>query len=204
MEKGEDLQGLFYFSGENGDDVTNQINYNTDANYNPIDKNPYKYRSNESPVEHEYRAKLDYVLPLNEKDKLEAGYQGRMQKSQENFIFEEYDYPSTNWINNPKYSSLVDFSQNIQALYGTFSHSNNSFSYQLGLRTEYTNRKLNSQRANKTYTLTRFDFFPTVHLSQKFAGEFELQGLFQKVKQARRIYAGAFPFIHGSKQHPYW
>ncbi len=179
-KKGQDLQGLFYFSGENGDDFTNQINYNTDANSNPIDKNPYKYRSNESPTEHEYRAKLDYVLPINDKDKLEAGYQGRMQKSQENFIFEEYDYLSSNWINNPKYSSLVDFAQDIHALYGTFSHANNSFSYQLGLRTEYTNRKLNSQRANKTYSLTRFDFFPTVHLSQKFAGEFELQGSYSR------------------------
>jgi len=178
--KGQELQGLFYFSGENGDDVTNQINYNTDASYNPIDLNPYKYRSNESPVEHEYRAKLDYVLPINEKDKLEAGYQGRMEKNKENFIFEEYDYPSASWINNPKYSSLVDFSQDIHALYGTFSHTNNSFSYQLGLRTEYTNRNLNSQRANKTYSLTRFDFFPTIHLSQKFAREFELQGSYSR------------------------
>ena len=179
-KKGQELQGLFYFSGENGDDVTNQINYNTDASSNPLDLNPYKYRSNESPVEHEYRAKLDYVLPINEKDKLEAGYQGRIQKSKENFIFEEYDYPSSNWINNPKYSSLVDFAEDIHALYGTFSHTNNSFSYQLGLRTEYTNRKLNSQRANKTYTLTRFDFFPTIHLSQKFAKEFELQGSYSR------------------------
>lgn len=178
--KGQELQGLFYFSGENGDDVTNQINYNTDASYNPIDLNPYKYRSNESPVEHEYRAKLDYVLPINEKDKLEAGYQGRMEKNKENFIFEEYDYPSASWINNAKYSSLVDFSQDIHALYGTFSHTNNSFSYQLGLRTEYTNRNLNSQRANKKYSLTRFDFFPTIHLSQKFAKEFELQGSYSR------------------------
>ncbi|MEK7719296.1 MAG: outer membrane beta-barrel family protein [Bacteroidota bacterium] len=178
--KGQELQGLFYFSGENGDDVTNQINYNTDASYNPINLNPYKYRSNENPVEHEYRAKLDYVLPISEKDKLEAGYQGRMEKNKENFIFEEYDYPSASWINNPKYSSLVDFSQDIHALYGTFSHTNNSFSYQLGLRTEYTNRNLNSLRANKTYSLTRFDFFPTVHLSQKFAREFELQGSYSR------------------------
>jgi len=178
--KGQELQGLFYFSGENGDDVTNQVNYNTDASYNPIDLNPYKYRSNESPVEHEYRAKLDYVLPINEKDKLEAGYQGRMEKNKENFIFEEYDYPSDSWINNPKYSSLVDFSQDIHALYGTFSHTNNSFSYQLGLRTEYTNRNLNSQRAHKNYSLTRFDFFPTIHLSQKFAKEFELQGSYSR------------------------
>ncbi len=179
-KKGEELQGLLYLSHENGDDISNQINYNTDLNSKPIDTNPYKYRSNESPTENEIRAKLDYILPINEKDKLEAGYQGRIQRTKENFIFEEFNYNSANWVNNPKYSSLVDYAEDIHAMYGTFSHSNNTFSYQVGLRTEYTNRKLNSQRANKTYTLTRFDFFPTVHLSQKFAKEYELQASYSR------------------------
>ena len=179
-KKGHELQGLFYFSGENGNDISNNINYNTDANSNPIDQNPYKYRSNESPVENDYRVKLDYVYPFNDQSKLEAGYQGRFQKSKENFVFEEYDYPSASWINNPKYSSLVDFTQNIHSVYGTFSHSSKNFSYQAGLRTEYTNRNLISQRANKTYTFDRFDFFPTLHLSQKFAKEWELQGSYSR------------------------
>jgi outer membrane cobalamin receptor len=178
--KGQELQGLFYVSHENGDDISNQINYNTDSSYKPIENNPYKYRSNESPNGNEFRVKLDYVLPINQKDKLEAGYQGRMVKSKENFIFEEFNYLTNNWVNNSKYSSVVDFSEDIHALYGTFSHSNNTFSYQLGMRTEYTNRQLNSLRANKTYSLTRFDFFPTVHLSQKFAKEFELQASYSR------------------------
>lgn len=178
--KGHELQGLFYFSGENGADITNQINYNTDANSNPIQSDPYSYRSNESPVEQDYRLKLDYVLPFNDKDKLEAGYQGRFQKSKEDFIFEEYDYNTGTWVNNPKYSSLVDFSQNIHALYGTFSHQNNGFTYQAGLRTEYTNRNLDSKRNNKTYTLNRLDFFPTLHLSQKFTHDYELQASYSR------------------------
>lgn len=179
-KKGHELQGLFYFSGENGDDITNQINYNTDANSVPIQNNPYAYRSNESPVEHDYRLKLDYSLPFNDKDKLEAGYQGRFSNSKEDFIFEEYDYLKKDWINNPKYSSLVNFSQDIHALYGTFSHSNNGFSYQAGMRTEYTKRNLFSERANKTYSLDRVDFFPTLHLSQKFAKDYELQASYSR------------------------
>ena len=179
-DKGHELQGLFYFSGENGDDITNQINYNTDSKFNPLENNPYTYRSNESPVEHDYRVKLDYSLPFNDKNKLEAGYQGRFQKSKEDFIFEEYNYQSKSWLNNPKYSSLVNFSQNIHAFYGTFSHSDKSFSYQAGLRTEYTNRNLFSARANKTYTLNRFDFFPTLHLSQKFVNDYELQASYSR------------------------
>jgi outer membrane cobalamin receptor len=178
--KGHELQAIFYFSGENGDETTNNINYNTDSNFKPIEQDPYKYRSSDQPVVHDYRLKLDYALPINEKDKLEAGYQGRFQKSMENFIFEEYDYLSADWVNNPKYSSLVNFSQDIQALYATFSHTNKTFSYQAGLRTEYTNRKLISEGTHKTYTLNRFDFFPTLHLSQKFVNEFELQASYSR------------------------
>lgn len=178
--KGHELQGLFYFSGETGDDISNQINYKTDANWNSIDPSPYKYRSNESPTENDYRVKLDYVYPINEKNKLEAGYQGRLQKSKEDFVFEEFNYSLASWVNNPKYSSQVNFSQDIHALYATYSHSFNNFSYQAGLRTEYTNRSLFSERANKTYTLNRFDFFPTLHLSQKFAKEFELQASYSR------------------------
>lgn len=178
--KGHELEAIFYFSGENGDDITNNINYNTDSQWKPIESEPYKYRSNESPNENDYRLKINYTLPVNEKDKLEAGYQGRYQKSMEDFVFEEYNYTSDDWLKNPKYSSKVDFSQYIHALYGTFSHTNNSFSYQAGLRTEYTNRSLFSSRANKTYTFNRMDFFPTIHLSQKFTREYELQASYSR------------------------
>jgi outer membrane cobalamin receptor len=179
-KKGHELQGLFHFAGEKGNDTDNQINYATDDKGIPIDNQPYKYRAGEHPVETENRIKLDYVYPINDNDKLEAGYQGRLESSKENFVFEEYDYQSNLWVNNQKYSSLVDFSEDIHALYGTFSHANKGFSYQAGLRTEYSDRTLFSQGANKTYSLNRFDFFPTLHLSQKFTKDYEMQASYSR------------------------
>ncbi len=178
--KGHEFQGVFYFSGQNGNETSNQIDYATDSKWNPLVANPYKYRTSDNPVGNDYRLKLDYTLPINEKDRLELGYQGRYQKSLEDFLFEEYNYSTGNWVNNTKYSSRVDFSQYIHALYGTFSHTNNSFSYQAGLRAEYTDRNLFSKGTNKTYTFNRFDFFPTLHLSQKFTGEYELQASYSR------------------------
>ncbi|MCE1198047.1 MAG: TonB-dependent receptor [Marinilabiliales bacterium] len=179
-KKGHELQGMFYFSGETGDDISNNINIVSDANWKPIESDPYKYRSNESPKEHEYRAKLDYTKPFDEKTRLEAGYQGRFQSNKEDFVFEEFDYASNSWKKNNLYSSLVNYDQNIHALYGTFSHANEGFSFQAGLRTEYTQRKLISERANKTYSLNRFDFFPTLHLSQKLKKEYEIQASYSR------------------------
>jgi len=179
-KKGHELQGLFHFSKENGSDNEYEVNYATDNKWNPIDNQPYKYRSGDYPNETDNRIKLDYVYPINDKDKLEAGYQGRMQSSKEDFVFEEYDYASKLWVNNVKYSSLVNFSQDIHALYATFSHAQEGFSYQAGLRTEYSDRSLFSQRANKTYSLNRFDFFPTLHLSQKLKKDYELQASYSR------------------------
>ena len=178
--KGHELQGLYHFEKENGSDTENQIYYATDATWNAISSEPYKSRSGEYSDESDNRIKLDYIYPINEKDKLEAGYQGRWEKSDQDFVFEEYNYLTNNWDNNPKYSSIVDFTQNIQALYGTYSHSNEKFSYQLGLRTEYSNRNLYSQRGDKNYKLDLLDWFPTIHLSQKFKKDYELQGSYSR------------------------
>jgi len=178
--KGHELQGLYHFEKENGSDTDNQIYYATDASWNALSSEPYKSRSGEYSDQTDNRIKLDYIYPINEKDKLEAGYQGRWEKSNEDFVFEEYNYDNNNWENNSKYSSVVDFSQNIQALYGTFSHSNEKFSYQLGLRTEYSNRNLYSQRGDKNYKLDLLDWFPTIHLSQKFKKDYELQGSYSR------------------------
>ncbi len=179
-KKGHEIESLLYFSGDNGDDITNNINYATDSQWVPIENEPYKYRSNESPIQNDYRLKINYTLPLNDKDKLEAGYQGRFQKSLEDFVFEEFNYSMDNWMNNPKYSSQVDFSQYIHALYGTYSHSAGNFTYQAGLRTEYTNRNLFSERGSETYKFNRVDLFPTLHLSRKFAKEYELQASYSR------------------------
>jgi len=179
-DKGHEFQGVFYFSGNNGNSYTNQIDYATDSNWNPLVKDPYKYRTSDNPTGNDYRLKLDYALPINEKDKLEIGYQGRYQKSLEDFLFEEYNYATGNWINNTKYSSQINFSQYIHALYGTYSHANQSFSYQAGLRAEYTDRNLFSKGTGENYTFNRFDFFPTLHLSQKFKGEYELQASYSR------------------------
>lgn len=173
-KQGHDLQGLFYVSGNNGDDREYQTSFLTDPSWQPIAPNPTKNRSNEASDQKEYRAKLDYTLPLNEKDKLEAGYQARVQNENVLFTFEE-SVSNDVWTNNPSFSSSFDYHSNIQSVYSTFSHAGEGASYQIGLRGEYTDRNIKNIKSPDPHTFNSFDFFPTLHFSQKLKNNFEFQ-----------------------------
>lgn len=177
---GHELIGLFYISGSTGDDMEYQTRYLTDSQWVPIDVlNSVKNRSSETSDEKEYRAKLDYTLPINEKDKLEAGYQARIEKENEIFNFEESGSDNV-WVNNPLFSSSFNYSSNIHALYSTFSHTGEGFSYQLGMRGEYTDRSIASIQFPTPHKFNQFDFFPTVHFSQKLKNDFEFQASYSR------------------------
>jgi len=178
-KKGHEIQALFYASGSDGDDQENQTRFLTTADWVKSDANSVYNRSNEISEETEYRAKIDYTLPLNDKDKFEAGYQARIEKENELFNFEE-SADNIAWVNNTLYSSSFDYSQNIQSIYSTFSHAGEGFSYQLGLRGEYTDRKIESIKSPLAHKLNLVDFFPTLHFSQKLKNDYEFQASYSR------------------------
>lgn len=112
------------------------------------------------------RFKLDYVLPLSEKMKIETGYQARLDRD-----FEWNDVYRYSTIDDYKPSKAStnytdsDFSRDIHSLYATWSNSTKGVGYQLGLRTEYTDRSITYSGANEVYGINRWDFFPTIHIS---------------------------------------
>jgi len=178
-KKGHEIQALFYASGSNGNDREYQTRFITTADWQQIDANSVYNRSNENSDQKEYRAKIDYSLPLNDKDKFEAGYQARIEKENELFNFEE-SADNISWVNNTLYSSSFDYSQNIQSIYSTFSHAGEGFSYQLGLRGEYTDRKIESIKSPLAHKLNLVDFFPTLHFSQKLKHDYEFQASYSR------------------------
>ena len=178
-KKGHELTGLFYYSSNNGDDREYQTRYLTNSNWQTIDPNYANNRSSETSDEKEFRAKLDYTLPINDKDKFEAGYQTRIQSQNVLFTFEE-SVNNGAWINNPLFSSSFDYNNNIHAMYTTFSHAGNGFSYQLGLRGEYTDRTIKSIKSAEPHSFNSVDFFPSFHFSQKLKKEFELQASYSR------------------------
>jgi len=110
------------------------------------------------------RAKLDYSLPLGELSYLEAGIQSEIGQSEDDsksFIIDE----NNNYLFQDEFSYLVNYDRNIHSIYSIFNSKIKKFGYQLGLRTEYTDRLIKLSGIGEKSTIKRWDYFPTIHTS---------------------------------------
>ncbi len=173
-DKGHQLEAMGFYSNRNGDDEEIQKDYQTDADWNLNDSVPQSIRTTEGDNSDEYRLKVDYTKPFGENGKIEAGYQSRFEIEKENYIFNNYDYGLNEWIDNSLYTSKSDYRQDIHSVYGTFSNNWGNFGYQLGLRGEYTYRRIANEKSPQIYIIDQFDVFPTLHLSEDLGAGHEI------------------------------
>ena len=137
----------------------------------------------------EFMFKADYVYPFNDNAKLEAGYQARMDR--------DFEWNDVHWYTQKdnyepssasEYYSDTDFSRDIHSLYSTFSNKAGIFGYQLGLRTEYTNRTMEYSNSADEYTINRWDFFPTAHFTFQLPSQQQLISSYSRRIQRPRGY----------------
>nr|WP_320119968.1 TonB-dependent receptor [uncultured Marinifilum sp.] len=105
----------------------------------------------------------DYSLPLGDNKKLEMGYQGQIRASEADT--EQFEYNTTNneYEFQPSYSHDVEYKRNVHGVYATFADKLGKLGYQLGFRTEHTNREIEYSGEPDKFTINRWDFFPTLH-----------------------------------------
>ncbi len=173
-DKGHQLEAVAIYSRRNGDDTEDQKDYATDSYYNITDDQPTSIQTNEDELSDDIRLKLDYTKPIGKDGKIEAGYQSRLEYENQTFLFLDYDYPSGEWVENSNFTSVADFKDNIHGVYGIYSNTWKNLGYQLGLRGEYTDRVIDNAASPQVYTLNRFDFFPSIHLSKQFKNDHQL------------------------------
>ncbi|GET30117.1 TonB-dependent receptor [Prolixibacter sp. SD074] len=191
-KKGHQLLAAFIVSGQDGNDNENQNTINTNADWVPLEANSGMVRSAELSNSNDYRAKLDYTLPINDRNEFDAGYQGRREDDNQDFLFERY--VDGNWVNDENFSSTTVFRRDIHAIYATYGHTSDNFSYMLGMRGEYTNRRITYAKTGQDYIIDRFDYFPSVHVSQKFSRNLELQASYsRRLDRPRGYWLDPFP-----------
>jgi len=118
-----------------------------------------------------YRAKVDYTLPIGEKDKLEAGYQLRMSNSDDLNKVQDYDTISGSYNLIDTLTHNVNNIDDIHSIYTTYSGNLGKFGYQAGLRGEYTYRLIELVGESQEFTIDQWDLFPTLHLSYQLPKE---------------------------------
>ena len=104
----------------------------------------------------------DYVHPLGGGRKIEVGARSGRRIIDNAFSVEQFE---DIWLTLPDFTNDLRYDEWITAGYGIYTQENERWSYQLGLRTEYsdilTDLKLTDQRNRRSY----LDWFPSAFFS---------------------------------------
>ncbi|GAB4363024.1 MAG: outer membrane beta-barrel family protein [Calditrichia bacterium] len=161
-QKGHELTGEIFFSHRKSDEETRNELVSID---NVITEGRI---TTESGPGDELRTKMDYIRPLSEKAKFEAGYQSEFDRSTDINGLYEYNPELNDYQFLPDYATDTDYQRDIHSLYALYSGEWKKFGFQGGLRGEYTYRVIELPAKELRYTIDRWDYFPTLHISYQF------------------------------------
>ena len=89
----------------------------------------------------EFLLQTDYVLPIGENARFEAGYRGNFENTITDYVLQQEDITTGDFFVNDTISNIFDYKENINALYTQYGNKFGKFSFLLGLRLENTQLK---------------------------------------------------------------
>ena len=209
---GHELTADFQFAS----DAENQ--YTTiDEDYIVTDKsNPSPFQQEliyATEDQKEYLLQADYVLPIGEDSRFEAGYRGTFENEITDYLLQQEDVVNNTFFVNDTITNLFDYDQNVNALYSQYGTKLGKMSFLLGLRLENTqlrgkinSRLTNAELANAFGFPIDTDFnnnylglFPTVNLIFNLNGSSEDSeenislGYNRRINRPRGWYLNPFP-----------
>ena len=141
-DDGHELTADFQFENDSEDQFTN-----FDENYIITNQtNPEPFQREEvfsTEDQKEYLAQIDYVLPIGESSRFEAGYRGNYENEITDYTLEQENITTGNFFVNDTITNVFDYSQNVNAFYTQYGTKFGDFSFLMGLRLENTQIKGN-------------------------------------------------------------
>lgn len=149
--------------------VENNSSLITDNDVFPslIENNPERNSTDEETKDLLFKG--DYVLPIGENSQFELGFNVNLDQLNSDYLVEEFDMNTNQFVNNTNFSNTLNFEQNIYSLYTQYGNKVNKFSYLLGLRMENTDRKIYLLQTNENFDKNFTEFFPTINLGLEFS-----------------------------------
>ncbi len=112
----------------------------------------------------------DYVLPLGENSQFEAGYKGSFTVITTDYEIGNID--SKNQYNpNTNYSNILEYKENVNAVYTQYGSKINKISYLLGLRYEDSNIDINLLSSNNFNTKKYNNLFPSAFFTYQITDD---------------------------------
>ncbi|MEK7254644.1 MAG: outer membrane beta-barrel protein, partial [Bacteroidota bacterium] len=121
-------------------------------------QNSYNYET-----ERQYLFQADYVHPFLKEGKIEGGLRSSFRDMDNEIL--ETELKDGNWETVNGLDDRFLYDENILAAYGIFGNKTGKFSYQLGLRAEYTDVTTKLVETNEVNPRNYTNFFPSAHLT---------------------------------------
>ena len=135
-------------------------------------------RSTNEGGEQRFISKIDYTLPLGKNQKFEAGYQSSFRKIYNNYLVEELK--DQDWELYHDVRSKFEYKENIHAIYSSYANKINQFSFQFGLRLEYSDVVTEWIESGKLNPRRYLNFFPSTHLTYHFSEKNAIQASYSR------------------------
>lgn len=148
-----------------------------------------------------YLVQADYVHPVWNKGKFEIGTKGTFRNINNVYSVEQRD--SSEWVLLDNFNDDFEYRENIYAAYAMLGSEIKFFSWQLGLRTEYTDIVTRSAVNNSEVEQDYIGFFPSAHFSFKINDENTFQISYSR-RLSRPRFRWLLPFSSFSDSRNFW
>ena len=176
---------LDYHHNESDDNQHYNSEYRGYMNYDTI------YQSHMNTQNDLYAVSADLALQLNDYTSLSTGIKYVRNEMNTETLFEYQK--GNNWNILEPYSNMGVFSEDIVALFASFSSRIKNLSYSIGLRGEYTSNSPWSDKSDKTKDQHYFELFPSVNIMLPFGKDSKHSVV---VNYNRKITRPAFDYLN--------
>ncbi len=142
--------------------------------------NSYKQKSNNNNTNSNITIQTDYVHPISEKTRLDAGLKAMIRTTDNNYHFYQFDNLTNDYFIDTSMSNHFIYSDYVYAAYTTLSHELKKISIQGGIRAEETVQDGNQKTTGQTFTRNYFNLFPSAHISYSLPRNNKLQTSFSR------------------------
>jgi outer membrane receptor protein involved in Fe transport len=151
-------------------------------------------RSNNEESYANWLFQVDFSRPLSKDHKYEIGYRTSLRNISNDYIVEELnddDIYEVLLFNGQLFDNNFRYDENIHALYATYGNKYGKFSYQAGLRAEYSDVTTIETNQDKVNARDYLDLFPSLHLNYQINDARAFQ-----ISYSRRIDRPRFWFLN--------
>ncbi len=200
--KGHELiaEAKFLDNRETSDQDFNEFQYENDGTEIIQDRLFQKSINIES--EKQYLVQLDYTRPFAQSGKMEAGLRSSLREMANDFWVRQLDEDGNYFVVNGL-DNVFYYDERITAAYAILGNKTGRFSYQAGLRSEWTDIETVLEETNETNPRDYYNLFPSAHLTYDIGHENSVQ-----VSYSRRIrrptYNDLSPFVTFSDRRNYF